>query len=233
MEMNTASLPVTRDLSQSYLLSRIVVILMVAASLVGLLFQSSLYPTESLQQAFVSNDLVNLFIGLPILFGSMRFTERGKLIGLLFWPGALFYITYNYVAYAAAMPFTLPFVFDLILASLSVYTIFVLLSSIDAFAVQQQLEGVVPETPGRRSVGGIWNPVFRAGHCSGCVYSRRSISARWTRSCHIGDRPADHTVLGSLRDSSLAQKTPRLCHRSRIVIPSQYVVHRTSHLCVY
>ena len=71
--MNTSYFPVTRNLSQIYTPSLIVAVLMTVLSVAGLLFQSSLYPTEALRRAFVSNDLVNLFIGLPILLGSMRF----------------------------------------------------------------------------------------------------------------------------------------------------------------
>jgi hypothetical protein len=34
--------------------------------------------------------VVNLLLGAPAL------TRRGRLLGLLFWPGGLFYATYNY-----------------------------------------------------------------------------------------------------------------------------------------
>jgi hypothetical protein len=34
-------------------------------------------------------------IGLPILRGSMGLARRGKLLGLLLWPGALFYVLYH------------------------------------------------------------------------------------------------------------------------------------------
>jgi len=54
-------------------LSLIVAVLMTVLSLAGLRFKSNLYSTEALRRAFVSNDLVNLSVGLPILLGSMRF----------------------------------------------------------------------------------------------------------------------------------------------------------------
>jgi hypothetical protein len=71
----------------------------------------------------VSNDVVNLFIGLPILLGSMWLAWRGKLIGLLFWPGALFFVLYNYLIYVFAMPLNVAFLLHLALVTLSVYTI--------------------------------------------------------------------------------------------------------------
>ena len=69
---------------------------MAFASLAGLLFQSSIYPTYELRSAFLANEVINLLIGLPILLGSMGLTRRGSLAGLLLWPGALLYILYNY-----------------------------------------------------------------------------------------------------------------------------------------
>lgn len=149
--MNTSTLPVTRNLSQSYTLSLIVALLMAGVSLAGLLLQSSLYPTEALRRSFISNDVVNLFIGLPILLGSMWLTWRGKLVGLLFWPGALFYVLYNYIAYTVAMPFSLQFVPYLALVALSVYMIIGLFSRMDVATIQQRLSGAVPE----RFAGGV------------------------------------------------------------------------------
>jgi len=69
--MNTSQLLITRQLTLAYLLSLVVALLMAAASLAGLFFQSAIYPTQELNQSFVSNDVVNLFIGMPILLGSM------------------------------------------------------------------------------------------------------------------------------------------------------------------
>ena len=151
MIMNISPLPLARNISTSYTLSLIVALVMAAVSLAGLLFQSSIYPIEELRQSFVSNDVVNVFIGLPILLGSMSSAQRGKLIGLLFWLGALFYTTYNYIAYAVAMPFTLLFLPYLALVVLSLYTVVGLLSSVDSAAVQQRLKGTVPE----RFAGGV------------------------------------------------------------------------------
>jgi membrane protein implicated in regulation of membrane protease activity len=149
--MNNSRIPVTKNLTLSYALSLAVALLMTGVSLAGLLSQRGLYPTEELRRSFVSNDVVNLFIGLPILLGSMWLTRRGRLVGLLFWPGALFYVTYNYIAYAVAVSFTLQFVAYLVLVLLSVYVMFRLLSSMDTTVIQQKLLGAVPE----RFAGGV------------------------------------------------------------------------------
>ena len=93
------ALPVKSDLMFSYVFSIICAILMTTVSLGGLLVPTFFYPTIELIQTFVPNDVVNLLLGLPILLGSMWLTRHGKLIGLLFWPGALWYIVYNYIAF--------------------------------------------------------------------------------------------------------------------------------------
>jgi hypothetical protein len=134
-----------------YALSVLIALLMAAASVAGLLVRAMVYPTDELVQAFVPNDVVTLLVGLPILLGSMWLAQRGRQIGLLLWPGALFYVSYNYLVYVLAMPFGTAFLLHVVLLLLSAYTLIALLASIDGSAVQQQLDGSVPE----RVAGGI------------------------------------------------------------------------------
>ena len=118
---------------------------MTAASLGGLLFPSVVYPSDELRQAFLANDVVNFLVGLPILLACMWLTKRGKLVGLLCWPGALLYTFYNYIAYIIGMPlswYTLAYV---TLVLLSGYLTFELLRNIDSNTVQEQLKGAVFE----------------------------------------------------------------------------------------
>jgi hypothetical protein len=143
--MTTSKAFHTRQLSGVFTLSLIAAGLMTALSLAGLLFPMATYPNEELRQSFVANDVVNLLIGLPALLGALWLLRRGKLPGLLALPGALFYVTYNSIAYAAAMPLTWPFFTHLGLAGLSVAAIFLLVSSVDGAAVQARLQGRVPE----------------------------------------------------------------------------------------
>ena len=149
-ERNT-NLPIRCNPTLIYALSFIVAILMVTASIAGLLYPTVIYPTDELLRSFVSNDVVNLFIGLPILLGSMWLAWRGKLIGLLLWSGALFFVLYNYLVYVFAMPFNVAFLLHLALVTLSVYTLIALVASIDGKVVQQRLTGAVPE----RLAGGV------------------------------------------------------------------------------
>jgi len=138
-------LPIKGDLLWIYACSFLIAILMAGVSFIGLRYRSLIYPTDDLIRTFVSNDVVNLFVGLPVLLGSMSVAWRGKLIGLLCWVGALFFVFYNYIAYVFAMPLNWAFLLHLLLTMLSVYTFIGLVTNIDGKVVQQRLSGAVPE----------------------------------------------------------------------------------------
>jgi len=139
-----ASLPITRNLTLAFALSLIVALIMTVASVIGLLYQTVIYPTDELLLSFAPSDVFNLAVGLPVLLGSMWLTRRGKLSGLLSWPGALFYVLYMYVPYAIGVPFNVLFLPYLTLVALSAYTLIGVVASIDGKLVRQRLTGFVP-----------------------------------------------------------------------------------------
>jgi hypothetical protein len=145
MNRNRRDLPLKANITPIYVFSVLIAILMTVASLAGLLYRVDIYPTEELVQTFVPNDVVNLFMGLPILLGSLYLTRRGTLIGLLCWTGALFFVFYNYTAYVFAVPLNWVFILHLVLVMLSVYTLIGLFASMDCNIIQQRLVGRVPE----------------------------------------------------------------------------------------
>ena len=154
-QKDTAKLPIRRNLTLAYVISLVVAAVMAVASVAGLLYQTIIYPTDELIQSFVPNDVVNLFIGLPILLGSTWLARRGKLIGLLFWPGALFYVLYTYIVYVFIMPLNVAFVLHLTLVTLSAYALIGLVASIDGQAIRQRLTGAVPERAGGGVLAGL------------------------------------------------------------------------------
>jgi len=137
-------LPLKQDLKAVRTLSLITTFLMTAASLGGLLFSSIIYPTAELRETFLTNDLVNLLVGVPFLLVSIWLARRGSLTGLLSWPGALLYVTYNYLAYLFGIPFSWLTTVFLALVLLSAFSISVLIKCIDSQRVQAQLNGAVP-----------------------------------------------------------------------------------------
>jgi hypothetical protein len=147
----SAGLPVTRDLSLAYAVSLVVALLVAVAAVAGLLFRTTIYPTDDLILAYLPVDAFHLAVGLPILLGSMWLARRGKLVGLLCWPGALLYVLYSYITNLVGVPFGVLFLPYLLLVTLSAYATIGLMASIDGEAVSQRLTGVVPA----RAAGGV------------------------------------------------------------------------------
>jgi hypothetical protein len=146
MDQNSSThLPIKGTLTILYILSLLIAVLVATVSVIGLGFRAHVYPTRELIRVFVPNDAVNLLIGMPLLFGSMYLAWRGKWIGLLSWPGVLFFIFYNSMAYVFAMPLNWAFLVHLVLTALSAYTLIGLVANIDASLVRQRLKGAVPE----------------------------------------------------------------------------------------
>ena len=139
------NLPIKHSLKPVYILSLIIAFLLAFTSIVGIFFGSMVYPTEELLNNFISNDIVNLIIGLPIILASIFLTIRSKLVGLLFWPGALLFIVYNYLIYVLAIPLNWIFLVYLTLIVSSLYTIILLANRMDGTKIQQQLTGIVNE----------------------------------------------------------------------------------------
>ncbi|NUM44076.1 MAG: hypothetical protein HUU38_05165 [Anaerolineales bacterium] len=133
------------------IIPQIVAVLLCILSLAGLLFQSAFYPMQDLQRTFVSNDVVNLLIGLPALLIPLALVRRENMMGVLLLPGALLYVTYNYLAYSFASWLSLPTFFYLALVGLSVFGFVQCLANLDIHNIQQQLHGAVPA----RFAGGV------------------------------------------------------------------------------
>ncbi len=142
--MNQNDAGVTQISKTIYRYSLLIGLLMLGVSLVGLISPNKVYPTVELRNSFLANDVVNLGIGLPILLFSMRYAQRGRLVGRLLWPGALLYVLYNYLAYLFGAPVGVVTIGYFILVVLSAYLIYCLIKEIDGKAVRQRLEKVAP-----------------------------------------------------------------------------------------
>ena len=136
--------PVKHSLSGVVACSVITALLMAAASIAGVLFSSTLYPSDSLRQTFLTNDVINLVLGLPILIGSIWLTLRGSLFGLLLWPGALLYVFYNYIAYTFVITNPLLAVIYLSISVISIVGFILILRVIDLDIIRSKLTNKAP-----------------------------------------------------------------------------------------
>jgi hypothetical protein len=145
MKTNTENWAIKGNLKLVYILSLLIACLFGFTSISGILLGSAIYPTEELFNNFISNDVVNLLIGLPIILVSIVLIFRGKLVGLLFLPGSLLFVVYNYLIYILAMPLNWVTPFYLILIISSVYAIIKFFTLLNGEKIQQRLTGVVHE----------------------------------------------------------------------------------------
>jgi len=139
-----SDLPIKFDLTWIYRASLFVAGVLSAAALYGILNPADAYPADDLARTFVPNDVVGLALGVPALIGSMAWARRGRLLGLLGWTGALFFIPYNDIAYIMALPLNWAFAAHLVLAASSIYTLILLLAAMDIDVTSQRLRGRAP-----------------------------------------------------------------------------------------
>jgi hypothetical protein len=154
---STASvrLPVRRDLSLAYLASLLAAALMAVASAVGIvLAHAGIYGGDpAVVAVFAGQDVANFVVGLPILVGMVWLARRGSLVGLLLWPGAVFYVLYTYALYLLGAPFNALFLVYVSLVVLSAYTTIGVVSRIDADVVRKQFRRAPARTVGGVLVG--------------------------------------------------------------------------------
>lgn len=146
--------PATKyDLKLAYAASMLVAIVMTIVSVAGLIDLDRVYPgiETKMLPLFVGQDALNIVVGLPILLGSMWLARRGSLIGLLLWPGALFYVAYDYGYYVLGAPYTVFFLPYIGLVTLSMYAAVAVVIGIDAAAIRERVSGALPV----RLVGGF------------------------------------------------------------------------------
>ncbi len=223
--LSDIGLPLNYDLRWAYLISLLIALLTAVASLAAILLPDLIYPTAELQRAFLANDIVNLFIGLPILFISMWLARRKKLIGLLFWPGALFYGLYNYLTYLFGVPFNFLYPLYLVIVTFSIYTTIGLAAAVDGQALKARLDGHVP----RRLAGGIligFGSAFalRVIWLMAAAIASHSVIA----GPELGLLVADFLFSGALLLGGLlvvAAPGFGLCGRHRTALSNQYAFH--------
>lgn len=86
-------------------------------------------------------DVANLILLPPLLLGCLWRARRGSLVGLLLWPGTLFYALYAYVPYLIDVPFTALLFAYVAIVTLGIFTTIGLVASIDGVAVRDRLVG--------------------------------------------------------------------------------------------
>ena len=131
-------------LKSAYILSGIIAILMVVASVGGLLLDNLYQDNPFVISTFYGNDLVTLFIAVPLLVSSLLLTIRGSQRARLVWLGMLAYTLYNYAFYLFGAALNSLF---LVYAALFILAIFALIFGLASLDVKEIAKQFNPKTP--------------------------------------------------------------------------------------
>lgn len=113
-------------------------------SVVGAFFPDT-YARDSASMAAqgIGQDLVDLFVGVPLLLISFYFALKGNRVFTMIYGGTLFYILYSFIIYCFGIHFNQYFLLYCLTLSLSLYAFILLFSGLR----EQQAEGWFNKAP--------------------------------------------------------------------------------------
>lgn len=126
------------------ILSFIIAFLALTASTGGLFIQNLYRDNALVVAAWQGNDIVTLFVVLPMMVVSLFFSIRDSKKAQLFWMGSLWYMIYNYMFYMYGAAFNYFFLLYVAIFTLSTYTLIFALIKTD---VQELSQRFSPRTP--------------------------------------------------------------------------------------
>ncbi len=80
----------------TFILSIIITLLTAIVSAGGLLIRNLYNDNDFVKQAWYTNDIITLFVAVPLLIAAMILSKKGSQRWLLIWTGLLGYIFYNF-----------------------------------------------------------------------------------------------------------------------------------------
>lgn len=176
-----------------YLLSGLVAVLMGVVSAGGVFFRDALYRDNAfVARTFQGQDLVTLFVAVPLLVLGLVLETRGSTRGRLVWLAMLAYAFYGYAFYvfgAAFNAFFLPYV---ALFGASMYALLLSVPRMDVEAIGRMFRGEWARRAGvlytlltAAGLGTLWTamsagflvsgkvpaPIVQTGHPTGVVFA--------------------------------------------------------------
>lgn len=138
----TQPVPGGGSLKTAYALSWVAAVLMTIVSAVGTFAPEWLYRDNPLvTYAFSGQDMVSLFVAVPLLVAALVFERRGRVWARICWLAMLSYTAYGYLFYAFGAAFNLFFLLYVALFACSMYALIFSLPRIDVVALTAGLQG--------------------------------------------------------------------------------------------
>ncbi len=174
-------------------LSWIVAALLTIVSAGGALLAEQLYRDNALvTQAFKGQDIVTLFVAVPVLVGALLLDRRGSNWGRLCWLAMLSYSAYGYLFYALGAAFNAFFLLYVAIFACSLYALVFSLPRMSAATLARPFRGRVAKwtaiaymSVSAVGLGLLWTgmsasfwftgevpaPVVSSGHPTGVVFA--------------------------------------------------------------
>ncbi len=128
----------------AYRLTLPIAVLAALASAGGLWMEGLYRDAPFFKRAFQGNDVVTLFVAVPLLLASVVYSRRGKRQAPLVWAALLGYMVYNYAFYLFGAAFNWFFQVYVALFALSVYALIYVLAGLDATGLSSGFSGRTP-----------------------------------------------------------------------------------------
>jgi hypothetical protein len=126
------------------ILSISVVILATIASAGGLLLNGLYRDNLFVTSAWKGNDVITLFVAIPLLVTAMIYAKRGSQRAILLWMGVLDYMLYNYAFYLFGAAFNWFFLIYTALLGLSIFALIFGLVTLDLNGIMQAVRDKMP-----------------------------------------------------------------------------------------
>ena len=136
-------------------LSVLLTVLMGAQAALGLIFAIEYRDIPWIASTWWGNDLVTLFVAVPLLAVGLTLSSRGSIRGTLLWAGMLAYAAYNYAYYLLGAAMNRFFVLYVVCTLMAVSALILLLIDLDAGSIAKRFRARTPA----RIIGGYFMSV--------------------------------------------------------------------------
>jgi hypothetical protein len=128
----------------TFILSAIVTLLAAVASAGGLLINNLYRDNDFVKLAWYTNDMITLFVVVPLLIVSIFLSKKGSQRWLLIWIGLTGYIFYNFAFYLFGAAFNIFFLIYSTLFCLSAFSLILMLSQLDVNSIAVKFSAKTP-----------------------------------------------------------------------------------------
>lgn len=135
---------IPKKFKTAYILSIIIIFLATIESAGGLLFPALFRDNALVVAALRGNDMVTLFLAVPLLLGALFVVRRGSARAELIWMAMLAYMVYNYAFYLFGSALNVFFLIYVALMALSIMALIFSLPQLDASAIAKKFNTRTP-----------------------------------------------------------------------------------------